>query len=192
MNKSNNKATEAFNFNKISDFDVTNIKRLVSELTEEDWLENTTRQKYFKTVHASTNTYFLADCSLDWEIKDGYETQLIRPESEMWAAVYPIVKLLEDYHDGKVGRVIIPKLFAGTKIPSHKDSGEYLEIVRRHHIAIITNDDIFFSVGDETINMREGEIWEINNNLNHAVDNNSDIDRVHVIIDIIPNTYIAN
>lgn len=191
MNESKNKATEAFKFNKIGDFDVTDIKRLVSDLTDEQWLENTTRQKYFKTVHSSTQTYFLADCSLDWEAKDGHQTQLIRPESEMWQAVYPIVKLLEDYHDGKVGRVIIPKLFAGTKIPPHKDSGEYLELVRRHHIAIITNDDIFFSVDDETINMKEGEIWEINNNLDHAVDNNSDIDRVHLIIDIIPNKYIS-
>lgn len=31
--------------------------------------------------------------------------------------------------------------------------------------------------------MKEGEIWEINNSVTHSVDNISDEDRVHFIID---------
>ena len=31
--------------------------------------------------------------------------------------------------------------------------------------------------------MREGEIWEINNQNLHSVDNNSNEDRIHFIID---------
>ena len=39
---------------------------------------------------------------------------------------------------------------------------------------------------DNTINMKEGICYEINNQLPHAAHNNSDLDRIHLIIDIMP------
>jgi tetratricopeptide (TPR) repeat protein len=44
-----------------------------------------------------------------------------------------------------------------------------------------------FFVGGEKKNMRAGELWEINNGLAHAVENRSDQDRIHIIIDWMPN-----
>jgi aspartyl/asparaginyl beta-hydroxylase (cupin superfamily) len=38
--------------------------------------------------------------------------------------------------------------------------------------------------------MKEGECWEINNNKIHRVANNSEMDRIHLTIDIIPNQYL--
>ena len=38
--------------------------------------------------------------------------------------------------------------------------------------------------------MATGECWEINNTRLHSVENNSDIDRVHLLIDIMPNKYL--
>jgi aspartyl/asparaginyl beta-hydroxylase (cupin superfamily) len=35
--------------------------------------------------------------------------------------------------------------------------------------------------------MQSGECWEINNSRPHLVENNSDIDRIHLLIDIMPN-----
>ena len=39
--------------------------------------------------------------------------------------------------------------------------------------------------------MLEGECWEINNTRLHAVENNSKIDRIHLLIDIMPNIEIG-
>jgi hypothetical protein len=39
--------------------------------------------------------------------------------------------------------------------------------------------------------MYEGECWEINNMQYHEVINDSEEDRIHLIIDIIPNEYIG-
>ena len=58
---------------------------------------------------------------------------------------------------------------------------------KRTHIPIITNSEVTFTVGGETKFLKEGEIWEINNTKEHSVDNNSDIDRIHLLIDIMPN-----
>jgi aspartyl/asparaginyl beta-hydroxylase (cupin superfamily) len=40
--------------------------------------------------------------------------------------------------------------------------------------------------------MRVGEIWEVNNNKVHQVWNEGDTDRVHLLIDIIPNNVIGD
>jgi quercetin dioxygenase-like cupin family protein len=178
------------NLNLVDTINVSNIKDLVNSLTGEQWLENTSRQTSFNN-HSTTQTYFLADYFLGWEKNTAYESKIVHPESPLWEAVLPVVQMLEEYHDGRVGRVILPKLLAGGIISAHRDSGDYLEAVHRHHIAIVTNENVSFMVDDETINMREGEIWEINNNMIHEVENMSDQDRVHLLIDIIPNKFLA-
>ena len=45
-------------------------------------------------------------------------------------------------------------------------------------------------VGGEQKVMRAGEMWEINNATLHAVDNQSDEDRIHLIIDWVPNATV--
>lgn len=177
------------NLRVIDKIDISEIKDLVNSLTEEQWLENTSRQTSFSN-HSHTRTYFVVDYSLGWEVNSPYEANFVRLGSPLWKSIEPIVSFLEKYHDGKVGRVIIPKLLAGGIIDGHKDGGDYLESVRRHHIPIITNDEVSFAVGGEIVNMQEGEIWEINNNFVHEVENLSLEDRVHLLIDIIPNKYL--
>jgi aspartyl/asparaginyl beta-hydroxylase (cupin superfamily) len=105
--------------------------------------------------------------------------------------INPIIKDLELKHNGIRSNVLFIKLKAGHNISAHSDSGEYLLSSRRHHIPIITSDQTFFTVGSEKINMSEGECWEINNSRVHSVENSSKIDRVHLLIDIMPNTEIG-
>ena len=63
------------------------------------------------------------------------------------------------------------------------DGGTSLEKCRRTHIPIITNEKNVFKVGPEIKHLKVGEIWEIDNTMQHAVRNNSDEPRVHLIID---------
>jgi aspartyl/asparaginyl beta-hydroxylase (cupin superfamily) len=80
---------------------------------------------------------------------------------------------------------------AGGNIQPHQDGGDYLDVVRRHHIPIVTSPEVLFFIDGRGINMREGELWEINNMLRHEVQNPSSIDRVHLMVDIIPNEYLG-
>jgi tetratricopeptide (TPR) repeat protein len=83
--------------------------------------------------------------------------------------------------------MILAKLVAGGTIPKHTDAGFSLLNCHRVHLPIITNDDVIFSVGGEDINMQVGELWEINNGTEHAVENRSAEDRIHLIVDWMPN-----
>jgi quercetin dioxygenase-like cupin family protein len=50
-------------------------------------------------------------------------------------------------------------------------------------VPVITTEGVIFTVGGEPRSLPAGEIWEINNTREHSVENTSDRDRVHLIVD---------
>ena len=114
------------------------------------------------------------------------DAEVSTKDLRMLDAIEPLIRLLEDHHDGKRGRVLLVNLPAGEKIPMHQDSGIYLQLVHRNHIPIITNDKVMFGVGNSLMSMKENNAYEINNHKTHYVNNDSDFDRYHLIVDIIP------
>jgi hypothetical protein len=89
----------------------------------------------------------------------------------------------ETYPNGEPKRIILNNLPAGKVIAEHPDRNYHLETCRRIHLPIITNKKVDFNVDREKIPMTVGVITEINNNILHSVQNNSDKDRIHLLID---------
>jgi|688.fasta_scaffold432349_2 hypothetical protein len=183
------KSQEVFRYKYHKNYDVQAIKNEVFKL-EEEWFKDTSRQDFFD-VHKETTTVFLTDSGSTWEPYEPYAGSIREPESLLYRLVEPIIKDLEQLHNGKVGKAILTKLKAGKKVNGHTDRGNYLDISRRNHIPITTNNKVFFAIGEGLLNMYEGECWEINNMQYHEVINDSEEDRIHLIIDIIPNEYIG-
>lgn len=101
-----------------------------------------------------------------------------------------IVKELEQKFKGISGLVLYTKLPKNTVITKHTDPGYYLSVVHRLHIPIFTNDKCYFDIDNNIVNMKEGYLYELNNQVEHSVKNDGDSDRIHLIIDIIPNKLI--
>lgn len=179
------KTIEDFNFKKHSSYDVEDIKNYISNFSTE-WLLDTSRQDNHY-VHKDTTSYFVYSTNLQWKSGQDFNVQTKSNDPKLLELIEPIIKDLERIHDGVRGNVLLIKLKAKENIAVHHDSGDYLMLSRRNHIPIVTSDDVFFGVGEEKVNMQAGECWEINNSRLHYVDNNSDIDRVHLLIDIMPN-----
>lgn len=186
--KNSKKNKEPFKFTYYKKYNIKKIKNEILKLQDE-WYFDTSRQDKHG-VHKETTTFFLTDYDVNWKINSKYKINIYDSNSKLWNLVLPIIKDLEKIHNGKVGKVLFPKLKAYGKIYKHKDATEYLDIVRRHHIPIITNNNVFFNIEGDSLNMLEGECWEINNMKEHEVINNSNQDRIHLMIDIIPNEYI--
>jgi len=104
----------------------------------------------------------------------------------------PIFDFIADHynHDGYVVRALFARLKAGGRIDTHTDGLYSLLKCHRIHIPIITNDQVVFTIGGEEKVLGEGEMWEINNASLHAVDNRSDQDRIHLIVDWVPNSTV--
>lgn len=181
------KQDEGFNFKFVKNYDVEDIENYIKDFSAE-WYYDTTRQEMYEH-HKFTNSYFLYEHSNEWVNGDPYKTKLVCEDKRFMKLVSPIISDLEEIYNGRVGKALFINLVAGKKVEGHYDSGDYLGMARRTHIPIITNPDVDFIIEDETINMKTGECWEINNNRFHAVNNRSKNDRVHLLIDILPDSF---
>ena len=72
----------------------------------------------------------------------------------------------------------------GRRMPRHFDVNPYWDDKLRLHIPIQTSDKVEFFCGGETVNMKEGECWLLDNGRKHGVLNNSDDYRIHLVIDV--------
>ena len=97
----------------------------------------------------------------------------------------PVIETIADYFTGEgfISRALLVRLRAGGRIHPHVHSGYPLMESRRIHIPLLTNSEVYFTVGGESRAMAEGELWEIDNARTHGVENTSDQSRVHLIID---------
>jgi hypothetical protein len=86
--------------------------------------------------------------------------------------------------DEVLARSRLMKLDAGCEISSHVDFNYHWFSRVRIHIPIITNPDVIFYCGDEELNMRAGDCWIFDNWRRHRVTNNSDQNRIHLVIDL--------
>lgn len=178
------------NFNYIDKFNVNRIKKIVSSFSDE-WEYDSYRQNTFD-AHSSTKTYNIYNVNIFfWKPGMPYQTELTCKNLKLLKCVDKIVAKLERLHDGKVGQCLLTNLPAGKEIPLHMDKGSYLVVSKRHHIPIITNENVFFFVDGEFNILQEGECWEIDNKKSHRVVNAGICDRVHLVIDIIPNKDIG-
>jgi uncharacterized protein YajQ (UPF0234 family) len=172
--------SKLINFNYITKIKLNNIKNIVNKLSKKEWKSFDFRQKTFD-VHKHTETIPII-FNEDFRETDLYYWPCYQKFKNLLKKIENI--LLKYFSKGYVVRAILVKLKAKSKIDPHIDTGFSLEKCKRIHIPIISNSKTFFTVGEETKNLKEGEMWEINNSgKTHSVENNDNKDRVHLIVD---------
>lgn len=166
-----------------SRFDTGPLREKVLQIDDEVWLESDRSERF--EVHQQTHSITLVEFA-----EHLHNEPLQQPlYSEFEEVLQPIVDHIARYYrdNGFVVRILLAKLLAGGKIEEHVDFGYSLMGVHRIHIPIVTNDEVVFHVGGESRNMRVGEFCEIDNSEKHGVENNSTADRIHLIVDWMPN-----
>lgn len=154
-----------------------------------EWMKDLSRQETYD-MHKNTNSIFIYEYDNSWNPGEGYELKHRSEDKELLDLVIPIIEDLEKLHNGRVAKTLFIKLPPFKDVLPHVDNGPYLETVRRHHIPIITNPKVSFVIDGERRFMDVGECWEVNNNKRHQVWNEGGSDRIHLLIDIIPNRFI--
>lgn len=182
------------NFFHIGDIDTAELKQLVEDLSEEQWNSFALRQQRYE-VHQHTQTIGLV---YDPDFRHSHPTRL--PTLKIFeAALRPVLWMAADHFEetdaaktlirengaGYFIRASLVRLAAGSSIAAHQDMNFSLTHSHRIHLPIITNDQVLFAVGNETITMREGQLTEINNRRVHSVHNNSTENRVHLVLDFV-------
>jgi len=170
------------NFRLIDTCDIAPVAEKVNALNEDDWNAIDWRQKRFE-AHKHTQTIELI---FDRDFRHENPTRRAMYDrlgcDELLA---PILDSIADYYTGEgfPVRILLVRLTAKGGIPQHVDTGYSLTTARRIHVPVVTNEGVVFTVGGEPRSLSAGEIWEINNTREHSVENTSDRDRVHLIVD---------
>ena len=167
---------------------------MINELQPEQWESEAIRQQRYE-AHRDTRTIPLVH---DYDFRHTQPTR--HPALQMFEPVIrPVLGVTADFFDqspegkeltekhglGYFIRCNLVQLLPGGTIGEHRDMNFSLAHAHRVHVPIITNDQVWFMVGSETLNIPEGEIYEINNRRPHSVRNGGDESRVHLIMDYV-------
>lgn len=156
------------------------VSRIWIKCTEEDWLPNRLRLDLAQYIDADLD--ITAD-NFGKYIKKFKTNQV---DNQLNSYTDAIVNELEQIYDGVAARILYAKISPGSGIAPHSDNGYYFQHSHRCHVPIITNDNVFFTIEDDSFNLPQGKCYEVDNILMHHVRNLGNTDRIHLIVDIIP------
>ena len=90
---------------------------------------------------------------------------------------------------GRKNRIRFLRLRAGGEIFLHSDPMHQVDpAMVRIHIPVQTNESVAFHVHGVRVHMLPGETWFVDVRFKHSVRNESDTDRVHLVMDILANS----
>ena len=118
-------------------------------------------------------------------------SQIVECRDTKARALYPCVDQLVDWvynhvEGTRLGRIMLVKLLPSGAIGEHIDPGPYFQSHYRFHVPFITHPDmVFFGPGKSNpIHMPEGYLSQLANRGPHSAENNSQVERIHLIVDI--------
>ena len=83
------------------------------------------------------------------------------------------------------GRSRLMGLAPGSDVPEHVDVGYYWRTHLRVHVPIVTEPDVAFTAGGETVHMAAGECWVFDTFQMHKVRNAGSAKRIHLVLDTV-------
>ncbi|WP_300975103.1 aspartyl/asparaginyl beta-hydroxylase domain-containing protein [Sphingomonas sp. LHG3406-1] len=97
----------------------------------------------------------------------------------------PYIAALMAELGGVWGRSRLMGLGPGAEVPGHVDTNHYWRTHIRIHIPVITNPQVTFTCGDESVHMAAGECWVFDSFQRHNVQNKGKDKRVHLVLDTV-------
>lgn len=89
------------------------------------------------------------------------------------------------------GKIVVACLPPGKEIKPHYDFGGYYKFHNRIHVPLRTAPDVTMLSGTQSFHMDAGKIYLFQNLEVHSAHNASDMDRLHLILDVLDERYSA-
>lgn len=153
------------------------------------WKADTYLRDYPQGPFQDVDTIFLrfppaSVTELERASKDQHECEWMAGAIALPAARPLIYALMGQVSAERLGRVMINRIRPGGRIYPHPDTKAHAEYYERFHYVVHADPGVIFRCGDEEISPRTGELWWFRHGLEHEVNNHSESDRIHLIIDL--------
>jgi len=174
---------KTLSFRELGAVDVASLKAVVLAIPEDVWtVQNESKPNQFGALrHASHLIFRFVSQFKDW--RDSYDSPLW-PE---WRGLLePVLRQATrpyGYAQGAFPRVMLARMPAGTVIYPHRDANPAAKWPHKIHVPLQTDERVVFFVDGVGRHLAEGVAVEVNNMGVHAVKNESDQDRIHLIFE---------
>ncbi len=163
--------------------DIVALRAAVLSLPAEVWnAEDADKPNRFEALDRTKHVVFrfVSDFA-DW--RSGYDRALW-PE---WKALLEpvLARAVEPYGyaRGEFPRVMLARMAPGGVIRPHRDANPAAKWPHKIHVPLLTNDRVTFFIDGVGHHLAEGEAVEVSNMAVHAVRNDGDTDRIHLIFE---------
>ena len=161
-------------------FDAERLAHELSQFSENDWTNHPLNYKGNSALRL---------ISMDGEENDAVAGEMM-PTTHLRKCEY-VQQVLASFKS-VLSRSRFMRLGAGEIVPPHSDINYHWINKTRIHIPIITHPDVQFVCDDQSVNMAEGQAWIFDNWRRHFVKNNSNITRIHLVVDTAGSPYFWN
>ncbi len=96
----------------------------------------------------------------------------------------PAPAVLNTRYRGRIIRLLLAELAPHGKIAPHRDGGAGTVLVHRLHVPVLTDPEVKFYIDEIPHMLEAGVAYEFDNTRRHAVENESDRPRIHLMCDI--------
>lgn len=153
-------------------------------LQPELWDQNTLRTKHSNTAHGEVNDIWLWFNDTSADVVDAIQTHPFPAWQRLPSLRQMVLDLIRRVDGVQLGRVMVTRLRPGKAITPHVDGGAPATFYTRYQIALQSLPGAVFRCENEEVSFRSGEVWWVNNRVEHSVVNNSADDRIVCIVEI--------
>lgn len=168
---------------RLGNVDIAALREAVLAIPEDLWdAENADKPNRFEALDRTRHIVFRFVSNFqDW--RQSYD----RPLWAQWRALLEPVMAQTvqpyQYARAEFPRVMLARMAPGGVIKPHRDANPAAKWPHKIHVPLVTNDRVTFFVDGVGYHFKEGEAVEVSNMAVHAVENNGDSDRIHLIFE---------
>jgi Aspartyl/Asparaginyl beta-hydroxylase len=168
---------------RLGPVDIAALKTAVLAIPEELWdAENADKPNRFEALDRTRHIVFrFVDSTRDWRASHD------RAQWAQWRALLePVMRQAVTeygYANGVFPRVMFARMAPGGEIKPHRDANAAAKWPHKIHVPLLTNSNVTFFVDGTGYRLPEGEAAEVNNMGVHAVRNDGESDRIHLIFE---------
>ena len=168
---------------RLGHVDIARLREAVLAIPEATWdAENADKPNRFEALDRTRHIVFrfVSDFQ-DW--RKHYE----RPLWASWRAlIEPVLAQAVasyGYANGEFPRVMLARMAPGGVIKPHRDANPAAKWPHKIHVPLLTSERVVFFIDGVGYHFVEGDAVEVSNMAVHAVENNGDTDRIHLIFE---------
>ena len=157
-----------------------------STLNSERW--STELGKVLPETFGEISTFAILFFHLDkWINPEAHEPEFHNSDHPIHALLLNEIKKLELLYNASAKIAAIDGMLPGASIYRHRDISQIFQKSHRVHLPLVTHEDVKFFIDDIEYHFPVGKFYEFDNSRYHKVNNNSNVFRMHLIVDLLPN-----